>query len=65
MKSDFAGNKTNRTITHYKGYITEEQLAKYLSVQKVTKEPLLKILVDNGIIEEIEQAQLLAEQWGI
>ena len=47
-----------------KGLISRETLEKYLAVQKVTKEPLLKILMDNGIIDEVQQAQLLAEQWG-
>ncbi|MFU2158564.1 GspE/PulE family protein [Caldisericum sp. AR60] len=47
-----------------KGIINRETLEKYLSVQNVTKEPLLKILMDNGVIDEVQQAQLLAEQWG-
>ncbi|BAL81598.1 GspE/PulE family protein [Caldisericum exile] len=47
-----------------KGLISRETLDKYLSVQKVTKEPLLKILMDNGVIDEVQQSQLLAEQWG-
>ncbi len=52
------------TLLVKKKIITEEQLNKFLSVQKVIKEPLLKILLDNGIIDEVGQAQLLAEQWG-
>lgn len=52
------------TLLIKKKIISEEQLNKFLSVQKVTKEPLLKILLDNGIIDEVTQAQLLAEQWG-
>jgi len=47
-----------------KGIVSRETLEKFLSVHKVTKEPLLKILLDNGIIDEVQQAQLLAEQWG-
>lgn len=46
------------------GIVNKETLEKYLAVQKITKEPLLKILVDNGIIDEITQANILAEQWG-
>ena len=46
------------------GIVNKETLEKYLAVQKITKEPLLKILVDNNIIDEITQANILAEQWG-
>uniref|UniRef100_A0A7C4XSU4 Type II/IV secretion system protein n=1 Tax=Caldisericum exile TaxID=693075 RepID=A0A7C4XSU4_9BACT len=48
-----------------KGIIARDTLEKFLSMQKITKEPLLKILMDNGIITEEEQAQILAEQWGL
>lgn len=46
-----------------KGFITREQLNKAISVQKVTKEPLLKILTDMGVITDVQAAQILAEQW--
>ncbi len=46
-----------------KGFIKKEQLNKALSVQKVTKEPLLKILVDMGLITDVQSAQILALQW--
>jgi type IV pilus assembly protein PilB len=46
------------------GIVNKETLEKYLAVQKITKEPLLKILVDNSIIDEVTQANILAEQWG-
>ncbi len=48
-----------------KGFATEKDIEKALSIQKVTKEPLLKILIDTGIITEEQAAQVLAEQWGL
>jgi len=47
-----------------KGYVTKDQINKALSIQKVTKEPLLKILVDTGAITDIQAAQILGFQWG-
>ena len=47
-----------------KGYVTKDQVNKALSIQKVTKEPLLKILVDTGAITDVQAAQILGFQWG-
>jgi len=48
-----------------KGFATEDEVKKALSIQKVTKEPLLKILEDMGVLTEEQAAQVLAEQWGL
>ncbi len=48
-----------------KGFATEKDIEKALSVQKVTKEPLLKILIDTGVLTEEQAAQVLADQWGL
>jgi type IV pilus assembly protein PilB len=47
-----------------KGFVKKEIVDKALSIQKVTKEPLLKILLDMGAITDVQFAQILAEQWG-
>jgi type IV pilus assembly protein PilB len=47
-----------------RGYATREAIDKALTAQKVTKEPLLKILFDTGLITDVQMAQVLAEQWG-
>ncbi len=46
-----------------KKFATKEQIDKALSIQKVTNEPVLKILVDTGVISDVQYAQVLAEQW--
>lgn len=46
-----------------KGLVNKDQLTKALAIQKVTREPLLKILTDMGIISDIQAAQILATQW--
>lgn len=38
-------------------------MLKAAAIQKVTREPLLKILTDMGIISDIQAAQILATQW--
>ncbi len=52
-------------IVLVKGFATEEEVNKALSIQHVTKEPLLKILEDIGAITDEQAAQVLAEQWGL
>ena len=47
-----------------RGFVKKEIVDKALSIQKVTKEPLLKILLDMGAITDVQFAQILAEQWG-
>jgi len=47
-----------------KGFIKKDLVDKALSIQKVTKEPLLKILLDMGAIVDVQFAQILGEQWG-
>ena len=47
-----------------KGFVKKDLVDKALSIQKVTKEPLLKILLDMGAIVDIQFAQILGEQWG-
>jgi len=47
-----------------RGYAVKEAVDKALTIQKVTKEPLLKILFDTNVISDIQMAQVLAEQWG-
>jgi len=48
-----------------KGFITEKDLEKALGIQKITKEPLLKILSDIGVLNDEQVAQILAVQWGM
>jgi type IV pilus assembly protein PilB len=48
-----------------KGFLTQKELDKALGIQKITKEPLLKILTDIGILNDEQVAQILAEQWGL
>jgi len=48
-----------------KGFATEKDIEKALSIQKVTKEPILKILIDTGVLTEEQAAQVLADQWGL
>ncbi len=48
-----------------KGFATRDEVSKALSIQNVTKEPLLKILEDIGAITDEQAAQVLAEQWGL
>ncbi|PIX28400.1 MAG: type II secretion system protein GspE, partial [Caldiserica bacterium CG_4_8_14_3_um_filter_35_18] len=47
-----------------KGFVKKDVVDKALSIQKVTKEPLLKILLDMGAIVDVQFAQILGEQWG-
>ena len=47
-----------------KGFVKKDVVDKALSIQKVTKEPLLKILLDMGVIVDVQFAQILGEQWG-
>ena len=47
-----------------KGFVKKDLVDKALSIQKVTKEPLLKILLDMGAIVDVQFAQILGEQWG-
>ena len=44
-------------------YINQEALDGALAVQQHTNEPLLKILIDQGFINNDIRAQVLAEQW--
>jgi len=46
-----------------KGFVKKDLVDKALSIQKVTKEPLLKILLDMGAIVDVQFAQILGEQW--
>ncbi len=46
-------------------FITDNELKEALDIQKVTHEPLLKILEDMGSITEVQAAQALGEQWGM
>ena len=48
-----------------KRFVTEKDLEKALGIQKITKEPLLKILSDIGILNDEQVAQILAAQWGL
>jgi len=45
--------------------VDQETLGRFLAVQKMTKEPLLKILADNGVIDENTKAMVIAEEWGM
>ena len=47
-----------------KGFVKKDVVDKALGIQKVTKEPLLKILLDMGAINDVQFAQILGEQWG-
>ncbi len=58
------GHSVGRIILE-KGFASEKDIEKALSIQKVTKEPLLKILTDIGVITDEQSAQVLAEQWGL
>lgn len=44
-------------------YISEEALELAVKLSNASKEPLLKTLLDNGKIDEIVAANVLAEQW--
>jgi type IV pilus assembly protein PilB len=46
-----------------RGYINEQVLDDALAFQHNTNEPLLKILIDQGFINDDIKAQVLAEQW--
>ena len=46
-------------------YINEQALDGAIAVQQHTSEPLLKILIDQGFINDDIKAQVLAEQWGM
>jgi len=48
-------------LTHK--HITQEALDGAIAVQQHTNEPLLKILIDQGFINDDIKAQVLAEQW--
>ncbi len=52
-------------IVSEKGFASEKDLEKALGIQKITKEPLLKILTDIDVINDEQSAQVLAEQWGL
>ncbi len=51
-------------IVVQKGFASKEAVDKALTIQKVTKEPILKILYDTGVITDIQMSQILADQWG-
>jgi type IV pilus assembly protein PilB len=46
-----------------RGYINEQALDGAIAVQQHTNERLLKILIDQGFIDDDIMAQVLAEQW--
>jgi type IV pilus assembly protein PilB len=47
-----------------KGFVKKEMIEKAIGIQKVTKEPLLKIMYDMGAITDVQVGQVLGEQWG-
>ncbi len=46
-----------------RGYVNEQTLDGAIAVQQHTNEPLLKILVDQGFINDDIKTEVLAEQW--
>ncbi len=46
-----------------RNYITEETLQQAIKAQQSSNEPLLKILIDQGAINDNIKARVLAEQW--
>ena len=57
------GRRSVGSILLARGYINEQALDGALTVQHNTNEPLLKILIDQGFINDDIKAQVLAEQW--
>src|SRR5664280_704523 len=57
------GRRSVGSILLARGYINEQALDGALTVQHSTNEPLLKILIDQGFINDDIKAQVLAEQW--
>ncbi len=57
------GRRSVGSILIARGYINEQALEGAIAVQKNTNEPLLKILIDQGFINDDIKAQVLAEQW--
>ena len=57
------GRRSVGSILLARGYINEQALDGALAVQHNTNEPLLKILIDQGFINDDTKAQVLAEQW--
>ena len=57
------GRRSVGSILLSRGFITQEILDGAIAVQQQTNEPLLKILIDQGFINDDIKAQVLAEQW--
>ena len=57
------GRRSVGSILLARGYINEQALDGALTAQHNTNEPLLKILIDQGFINDDIKAQVLAEQW--
>jgi len=57
------GRRSVGSILLARGYINEQALEGALTFQQHTNEPLLKILIDQGFINDDIKAQVLAEQW--
>jgi type IV pilus assembly protein PilB len=57
------GRRSVGSILLARGYINEQVLDDALAFQHNTNEPLLKILIDQGFINDDIKAQVLAEQW--
>ncbi len=58
------GHAVGRIVLE-KGFASEKDIEKALGIQKVTKEPLLKILIDINVINDGQSAQVLAQQWSL
>src|SRR5450759_5200526 len=59
------GRRSVGSILLSRGYINEQALEGALTFQQHTNEPLLKILIDQGFINDDIKAQVLAEQWHV
>ncbi|HPS69895.1 MAG TPA: GspE/PulE family protein, partial [Candidatus Cryosericum sp.] len=59
------GRRSVGSILLSHGFITQEILDGAIAVQQQTNEPLLKILIDQGFINDDIKAQVLAEQWHV
>ena len=57
------GRRSVGSILLSRGYINEQALDGAIGIQQHTNEPLLKILIDQGFINDDIKAQVLAEQW--
>ena len=57
------GRQSVGSILLARGYINEQALDSALTFQQHTNEPLLKILIDQGFINDDIKGQVLAEQW--